>query len=470
MHNKLKNLIYILTIFILLSFVFAIPIFAAKTSKDVNVDDIDTHSSSCLLMDAKTGEILYAKNAYKKMYPASTTKLMTAILTLENCKLTDIATVSHYSIYSIPVGYSHANLREGEELTIEQLLNVLLIPSANDSAIVLAEHIAGSEEAFCEMMNKKAKELGCLNTNFVNPNGIHDSKHYSTAYDLALIGQYAMKFSDIMRIAMVRQYTLPTTNKYKKTDRIFNATNALINDESLNEYYYPYATGLKTGYTDSSGSCIVATAKKDDIELIAVILKADSISDRYDDCRKLFDYGFENYSYKTLNSANEIIKTIEISNATKETKNLDIGVKDDINVLLKSDFDVDDIEPEIKINSDLEAPISENSVIGKITYTINDKEYSSDLIATSTVVPSNFEVIIFRVLLIFLILYIVFTILKHVSKSKPTHKNNSKEKHIKKKSKKTSSKSKKSKKISNDIHTIHNGKGEFKFTQINDYL
>ena len=470
MRNKLKNLVYFLTIFILLSFVFANSIFAAKTSKDVNIDDIDTYSSACLLMDAKTGEILYAKNAYKKMYPASTTKLMTAILTLENCKLTDVATVSHYSIYSIPIGYSHANLREGEELTIEQLLNVLLIPSANDSAIVLAEHIAGSEEAFCEMMNKKAKELGCLNTNFVNPNGIHDDKHISTAYDLALIGRYAMQFSDIMRIAMVRQYTLPTTNKYKKTDRIFNATNALINNESLNEYYYPYATGLKTGYTDSSGSCIVATAKKDDMELIAVILKSDSISNRYDDCKKLFDYGFENYYYKTLNSANEIIKTIEISNATNETKNLDIAVKDDITILLKSDFDVDNIEPEIAINSNLEAPISENSVVGKITYTINDKKYSSDLVATSTVVPSNFEVIIFRILLIFLILYIVFTILKHMSRSTPTRKHGSNKKRTKKNSKKSSSKSRKLQKFNNDIHTIHNGKGEFKFTQINDYL
>ena len=479
MRNLLKNLIHIFTVLILLSFVFANSVMATTTTKDVNIDDIKTNSPSCILMDAKTGEILYAKNAYETRYPASTTKLMTAILTMENCELTDVATVSHNAIYSIPVGYSHANLQEGEELTIEQLLNVLLVPSANDAAIVLAEHIAGSEEAFCEMMNQKAKEIGCLNTNFVNPNGIHNKEHISTAYDLALIGKYAMQFSDIMRIAMVKQYTLPKTNKYDKENRIFNATNALINNESLNKYYYPYATGLKTGYTDSSGSCIVSTARKGDMELIAVVLKSDSIADRYEDCETLFDYGFDNYSYEKLNYTDEIIKTVEISNGTKETKNLDIAVKDEISVLLKSSFDKTTIEPTIELNSDLKAPISENSVVGKISYTIDGKTYSSDLIADSSVIPSSFEVIVFRLLLIFLILYIIYRLLKSNSKNTPSKKDiseskkNSKKstkKNYTKKSKKSAYKSRKSKKISSDIHKIHSGKGEFKFTQINDYL
>lgn len=475
MRKRLKSLIHIFIIFILLSFIFVNPILAVNSSKDVNINDIKTNSPSCLLMDAKTGEILYSKNAYDKMYPASTTKLMTAILTLEKCKLSDIATVSHNAIYSIPVGYSHANLREGEKLTIEQLLNVLLIPSANDAAIVLAEHIAGSEEDFAKLMNQKAKELGCLATNFVNPNGIHNKKHVSTAYDLALIGRYAMKFSDIMRIAMVKQYTLPTTNKYDKTDRIFNATNALINNESLNKNYYPYATGLKTGYTDSAGSCIVSTAKKGDIELIAVILKSDSIDARYEDCKNLFNYGFENYSYTTLNSSNEIVKTIEISNGTKETKNLNVAVKDEITILLKSKIDKTSIEPTIEINSDLKAPISENSVVGKISYIIDGKVYSSDLVAYDSVIPSSFEVIVFRLLLVFLILYIVYRLLKHNSKNTPSKKSNvngykNSKKKNNKKYKNSGSNSRKSKKFNADIHSIHSGKGEFKFTQINDYL
>lgn len=465
--KQLKKLILILSLILIILSVYFLPTVLAATdsstatieeSSDININDLQTNSPSCILIDAKTGDILYAKDAYAKMYPASTTKLMTAILTLENCKLTDIATVSHNAIFSIPVGYSHANLKEGEELTIDQLLNVLLVPSANDAAVVLAEHISGSVDDFAVMMNRKAKEIGCLNTNFVNPNGIHHKNHYSTAYDLSLIGKYAMQFSDIMRIATVKQYTLPVTNKYDKTNRIFNATNALINNESLNKNYYSYATGLKTGYTDSSGSCIVATAKKEDQELLAVILKGSSINSRYIDCKTLFDYGFNQYTNTVLKEKNDLIKEIEIENATKETKNLKVLVKDNISVLLKNNVNVSTLAPKIEIKSDLKAPISQNDVVGKITYTIGEKEYHSDLIASSNVYPSNLEVWVFRVLLIFLILYILYRLLRIISRPKKR----------KMKKNKNGKKRKNSKKTKRKNQSFE--KGNFKFTQINDYL
>lgn len=457
--HKLKHILLILFLLIITLFGFINPVFADDSNisqKDININDITTNSSSCLLMDAKTGKIIYAKNAYEKMYPASTTKLMTAILTLENCKLTDTAIVSHNAIYSIPVGYSHASLKEDEELTIEQLLNVLLIPSANDAAIVLAEHISGSVEEFSKLMNEKAKSLGCLNTNFVNPNGIQDKNHYSTAYDLALIGKYALKFPDIKRIAMVKQYTLPTTNKYDKTDRIFNATNGLINDDVLNKNYYEYATGLKTGYTDASGYCIVSTAKKDDKELIAVILNSDSISKRYSDCKTLFNYGFDNYDYITIQDEKAVIKQVEVENGSKSSKNLDVAVKDKIQVFAKKNSDLSKLEPNIEINENLKAPLAENTVIGKITYNIDGEEITSDLIAASSVYPSDFEITIFRILLLFLILYVIFKLLKHFSKKKPNRKNNS--------NKKIKSKN------SNKERSSHKGRGKLKFTQISDYL
>lgn len=450
--KQLKSIV-ILTIIVLLLLPASLSLAVDIDTSDYNPDNLTTNSDSVILMDAKTGNILYSKNAYEKKYPASTTKLMTAILTLENCKLTDVATVSHNSIFSVPVGYSHASLKEGEQLTIEQLLNVLLIPSANDAAFVLAEHIAGSVDAFSTMMNNKAKELGCLNTHFVNPNGIHNNDHYSTAYDLALIGQYAMKFDDIMRIAKISQYTLPKTNKYNKTDRIFNATNGLISKND--EYYYPSATGLKTGYTDKSGYCIVATAEKNGVELLEVILGSESISDRYEDCIKLFDYGFENYSNQSLVSANKIIENVEVSGATKETKNLDIVAKSNIDILLKNSIDVNSLDKKVEINENLTAPIAEGAVVGKITYTIDGKEYSTDLIANSTVVPSNFETIIFRVLLIFLILCLFVLILKKVDR----YGNGGKSKRIVKNKKHKSKNAKHSK-----------GSGKFKFTQINEYL
>ena len=452
--NRFKTIVVFTIILIMLLLPMNISLASEIDKDNYNPDNLTLNSPSILLMDAKTGKILYSKDMFKRRYPASTTKLMTAILTLENCQLNDIVTVSHNAIYSIPIGYSHANLKEGEQLTVEQLLNVLLIPSANDAAVALAEHISGSVEEFCILMNNKAKELGCLDTNFVNPNGIHNDNHYSTAYDLSLIGRYAMQFDDIMRIAKVSQYTLPKTNKYDKTNRIFNATNGLINKNE--NYYYEYATGLKTGYTDKSGSCIVATAEKNGIELLEVVLGSESVSERYEDCIKLFDYGFQNYSYKSLVTANSVIDTIEISGATKETKSLNVLAKSNIDVLLKNNTDTYDLEPKISVNMNLKSPISKDSVIGTISYEIDGEIYSTDLIAEHNVVSSNLESILFRALLIFLILYLLVIILKKLNSS---GKN--------KRGKFVQSKNKKIKKNKN----LKNKKGgRYKFTQIQDYI
>ena len=446
--KRLKQIIIITFIFLIL----AIPIsniYATDIVTDYNPDNITTNSPSVILMDASTGKILYSKNAFEKRYPASTTKLMTAILALENCKLTDVATVSHDAIFNVPVGYSHANLQEGERLTIEQLLKVLLIPSANDAAFVIAEHIAGSVDKFSEMMNNKAKELGCMNTHFVNPNGIHDEDHYSTAYDLALIGQYAMKFDKIMEIAKINHYKLPKTNKYTGPTRIFNATNGLIDKDD--EYYYSAATGLKTGYTDKSGYCIVSSAEKGELKLLEVVLGSENISTRYEDCINLFDYGFNNYSYKKLLDAGTIINNMQVDGATKETKSLNIVAKDDINVLTKNDINVNSLEPQVQINS-LTAPIEKDAVIGKLTYTIGDETYSTDLIAGSKVVASNIETIIFRVFLIFLILFILVIILRRFNK--PKKRNRAYEAYKREKVRE---------------NNPQKG-GRYKFTQISDYL
>ena len=476
--KQLKSLI----IFIVILVIFFLPINVAFATNidtsDYNPDKIKTNSPSVILTDANTGKILYSKNAFEKRFPASTTKLMTAILTLENCKLSDVATVSHNAIFSIPIGYSHASLKEGEKLTIEQLLNVLLIPSANDAAVVLAEHIAGSVENFSEMMNNKAKELGCVNTHFVNPNGIHDENHYSCAYDLAIIGRYAMKFEDIMRIAKVNQYTLPKTNKYDKTDRIFNSTNGLINKNS--EYYNKYATGLKTGYTDKSGYCIVTTANQGDVELLAVVLGSESIDDRYEDCNTLFDYCFENYSYKSLINSREIIENVKVSGATSETKSLNIIAKNNVTALVKNDLDIESVEPKIEINENLTAPIAQDAVVGRISYTVDGETFSTDLIAETSVEKSNIETIIFRAFLIFLILYLLVIILKKINKPRnnnsyfSTNRTAGKRNYAKKSNAKKSKKSKKGKRqkfsnIEDDEASSSHG-GHYKFNQIIDYL
>lgn len=425
---KIKKLLLLLIILLLTLNIFCMNSFAETSLPSV-------YSPACILIDADSGKILYSKNANTKMYPASTTKIMTAILTLENCKLDDVAIASHNAVYSIPYGYSVATIQEGEELTIEQLLNVLLIPSANDAAVVLAEHIAGSVEAFSDMMNSKAVELGCKNTHFVNPNGIHDEEHYSTAYDLALIGKYAMQFDTFRTIVQKTSYSLPKTNKYDKEDRLFNTTNDLIKknySSSPTNYYYQYATGAKTGYTDAAKSCIVATATKDDISLIAVVLHsgttAEGLSQRALDCKTLFEYGFNNYSIKSIAEKDSVAEQISVKNSTKETESLDLLYSDDLSGLVPDDVDISTIAPNIKLTENLSAPILEGTNLGTITYTIDGFDYSCNLIASHTVYKSNFTKTLLELILLifFLFLFAKFLHFKNRKNSKNRKSSNRK--------------------------------------------
>lgn len=336
-------------------------------------------------------------------------------------------------------GYAHAYLKEGEILTIEQLLHVLLIPSANDAANVLAEHIAGSISSFTTMMNTKALELGCKNTNFVNANGIQEKNHYSTAYDLALMGRYAMQNETFRKIVSTTKYTLPATNKYTENNRFFKSTNELIvpdERDRVDNYYYPYATGIKTGYTDVAKECIVASAKKDNVEYILVILGAErtenGLSGRFIDCKNLFNYAFENYTTHVINEENSVLKQIKISNASIFNNTLNVIVKDKINLVLKKTTNTNNITPTIEISSDLTAPISKNTVIGTISYNVDGNTYTSDLFAGSDIIEANTLNTVLTVFSIVLILYFLYRLLKWNSKKKRKYKKgkrgNSKEK------------------------------------------
>ena len=194
--------------------------------------DISVNAKAALMIEKNTGKIIYEDSAKEKKYPASVTKILTAILVLENCELDDVATVSEKSISNIPSGYVIAPLFAGEKMSIEDLLYALMLKSANDAAYVLAEHVGGSVEGFSDMMNKKAKELGCENTHFVNPNGIHNEEHYTTAYDLYLISKYAMQNEKFAKIVSTYQYTLSATNKYPNKDRVMQSTNYFLNPKS----------------------------------------------------------------------------------------------------------------------------------------------------------------------------------------------------------------------------------------------
>lgn len=421
--NKKRILLLLFTT--LLSFV----LYLSSTTSFAETTEITTYSPHCVLMEASTGKIIYEKGSHDIVPPASTTKIMTAILTLEHCALTDTATVSREAIFSVPVGYSHAYLVEGEVLTIDQLLHILLIPSANDAANVLAEHIAGSVSSFATMMNTKALELGCLNTHFVNPNGIHAQNHTTTAYDLALMGRYAMQNETFRSIVSTTQYTLPATNKYPEANRFFKNTNELIrpdNRDRVDNYYYPYATGIKTGYTNPAKDCIVASAKKDDIEYIVVILGADrtenGLSGRYLDCKNLFDYAFSNYKLHNIHEENSVLKQVTVSNTSIFSKNLDVLVQDNITLVLKKDTDINTITPTVTISSDLVAPIAKNTVIGTITYDIDGNTYTSNLLAGSDIKEANTSTTILTCASMLLVLFFLSRLLASNSKKKKTRK------------------------------------------------
>ena len=397
-------------------FVLLIFNFVLLYDVNANVEDVpNIESPSALLMDLNTGKILYEKNMNKKMYPASLTKVMTAILALENCELNEVATVSYDAVMSISSGYVTANLQIGEEVTVEQLLYVLMVGSANDAAVVLAEHISGSVEDFADLMNEKAKEIGCTSTNFLNPYGDHSENHYSSAYDLALMSKYAMQNETFRTLVSTTSYKLPTTNKYEKEDRLFTTTNALLivnNNTRADNYYYKYATGLKTGFTTPAKNCLIASANKGDLELLTVVLGAgqndQGLSNRYLDTINLFEYGYDNYILREIIKKGGVIETVTVSNATRDTKKLDAVVENDISALMKSVDKNTALLPEVYINEDLKAPINQGDVIGTVTYTVEGVEYTENLIANNDVNKSNFfiKTLTFMLIIAFAYLYL----------------------------------------------------------------
>lgn len=402
-------------LFVTLSIIMLLSIFTTSFANN----NFDIYSPSCILIDSTSGKILYEKNAYNKMYPASTTKIMTAILVLENCNLNDIVTISEnaVSLTSVPETYTRANLKSGEKVSVEDLLNVLLIPSANDAAIALAEHVSGSVDEFSKLMNLKAKEIGCINTNFVNPNGVHNTNQFTTAYDMSLIGKYAMQNDVFKKIVTKTSCNLPITNVYDKDDRKFKNTNELLTSDN---YYYEYTTGIKTGYTDSAKNCIVASCKKDDYEFIVVVLGANKMTsdenDRAHDCITLFNYAIENYNEKIISNPETIIKQIEIELSNNTKKTLDIVVEKEIKA--KTVQNISTIEPEITINENLQAPILKGFIVGKISYTIDNITYTSNLIAGNNILDSEILPQVFSSLLFILLLLTFITILKSKKKKK----------------------------------------------------
>ena len=386
-----------------------------QNTENTTNDNLKIYSDAVILIENQTGKTLYEKNSEQKMYPASTTKILTAILSIEKGNLNDKVTVSKTAIAQMKSGYTSAYLSEGEIISVEDLLKVLLINSANDASNVLAEYISGSIDSFVTLMNEKSKELGCTNTHFVTTNGLHDDNHYTTAKDLAIIARYCMQNETFRKIVSMKKCVIPATNKSE--ERIYKNTNDLINPTS--GYYYPSCIGIKTGFTSEAKNCLISACSKNGLQVIAVVLGA-SITEnhksaRYVDSKNLYDYTYSNYSIQNIAKASSVIETIEVKNATDETKSLDLKLEKDLNVLVNNK-DKENIKTEIVLKDNISAPIATNSVVGSITYIVGADKYTINLLASHDVEKKENIIWILRLSLFLILLILIIFIIYKISK------------------------------------------------------
>ena len=324
-------------------------------------------ADSVVLMDATTGKVLYEKNKNTAYPPASTTKIMTALLVLEKANLEDVVTVSKNAEMA---DGSKIYLFQGEEVSVKELLYGLILASANDCAVALAEHISGSTEEFAKLMNERAKSLACKSTNFVNPNGLYDANHKTSAYDLALIMQELTKHEEYKEISTTPSYIMAPTNKSTEKRPLWNGNRLIHKNDS---YYYEGCEGGKTGYTIQSKHSYVAVASRNGQKLI-VALVHDSVKTFFPDSRKLFDYGFENF---------ELSKFLNKDDAVSDTTLEDGTV---IPLLASKDFYFvqakgSTLTPTIKtdpITADISS-VKKGDLLGSATITCGEDTYALDL-------------------------------------------------------------------------------------------
>ncbi len=253
-------------------------------------DNISIQAEGGIVIDADTGTVLFGKNIHTAYYPASITKILTALIVIERCSLDEMVTFSHNAVYNVEEDSKSAGLDEGDVLTVRDCLYALLLQSANEAANALAEHVAGSVEAFAELMNARAASLGCQNSHFSNPSGLNDPNHYTSAYDMALIGQAALKNDTFMEIDSTLYYDLPVTKRNREGLRIYPGHKMI--KKNMPEYYSG-ALGGKTGYTSLAGNTLVTFARRDGMTLVAVVLNGHA--SHYIDTKAMLNFGFKNF-------------------------------------------------------------------------------------------------------------------------------------------------------------------------------
>lgn len=350
------------------------------------LDDPNIQAAAAFLADPITGQVLYEKNADERRFPASTTKIMTALLTLENASLEDTVTATAADFALLEPGSSLAGIKLGETLTVHDLLYGLMLPSGNDAAIMLARHVGGSVENFVQMMNDKAIALGCTGTHFVNSSGLHHADHYSTARDLFTISSAAMKNETFAEIVNTAQKTLQATNLQPQR-KVF--TSNLLTLRKTNPTYYRYCKGIKTGHTSQSGYCFVGTATKKESTLISVVLGCEGQSNAtalsFTETRRLFEWGFDNFAARTLVEKELPMVDLAVDLST-DTDHVVLQTRSELIAVVPIDLDLSDLTMKQNIPERVTAPIKAGDVLGSIEVSYGDTTYGTiDLVALNDV-------------------------------------------------------------------------------------
>lgn len=329
------------------------------------------------LVNEDTGTVIYQKNAQEKIYPASTTKLMTAILVYEKFKdkLNTTVAVQRDDITPLEGKFgSLVPLKVDEQLTIEQLLYCLLVKSGDDSADVLARVTSGSIDNFVEEMNAKAKKIGAKYTHYVNPHGLHDPDHYTTAYDTYLIAKYAMQYDELAKIVASSSYSMPATNKTAATS--FANTNSLLIPGNKN-FYYKYVKGIKTGTTTPAGACLVSYAEKDGQTYYCVAMGGKKGSDgsntAFSETKALYQWAFGNFQIEPIVKTTETEAQVNVELASNVTQ-LDLVPEKQLNSLVPKDFQTSDVKVTRHIPKSVDAPIKKGQKIGTEDLVIVDSK------------------------------------------------------------------------------------------------
>jgi D-alanyl-D-alanine carboxypeptidase (penicillin-binding protein 5/6) len=397
--NKFKKSAALLAVLFVLSF-FCQP--AARA-----LDYPDVGANAIVLLDMNDNQVLYSRNADAQVYPASLTKIMTVLIAAEAIEtgrvgLYDTVTAQEDSSFDTVADGSTANIQPGEIMTLQDLLYCALLASANEACNIIAEYLDGSVQDFVAEMNSRAAELGCTHTHFVNTHGLPDENHYTTAGDMSLIAREAAESSLFMEICNTVSFTVPATNLSEM--RELSNTNALLNPDSMysDKYYYEYAKGMKTGYTSDAGHCLISTASKNGVSLLAVVMGADATGEgdatvygNFADSITLYNWVFKNFSYREILKTTDQIAELPVSMGSTDSVVLRPGSS--IVALLPNDEDLKSFSIETSVyseqeDSSLQAPIPAGEVLGEVTVSRNGVVYgTSTLVAGAAVELSRVQ-------------------------------------------------------------------------------